>query len=345
MNFTTYQHEAWRYDQYSEDPGPGLAVALLGLGGEVGDLQTAQKKRVLDGEPRADAQEVATEDVGDVLWYLADAATRLGVSLEEAAANNLTKVAQRWSPHQSGFPYATGTSAGPTTSTRSDPTGRLRLPAPRLFDAAHKAEHRLPRQFEITIAPISPDDQDRVLPVYEGRPCGDRLGDNAYTADNYRFHDAFHLGYAAVLGWSPVFRSISGLKRKDNDIIDDVEDGGRGIAIEEGLSAFLFDEAARSNFYATVRRVSGDALNLCRRLTANLEVRDTTDAEWGAAILAGFDAWRYLASHGIGVLCGDLDLRELSVREPTKAERAVHRRAARKWLKEQEAKKLAQTGR
>lgn len=344
MDFTTYQHEAWRYDQYPEDSAPGLAVALLGLGGEVGDLQTAQKKLVLDGEPRVDAQQVATEDVGDVLWYLADAATRLGVSLESAAASNLTKIAQRWSPHQLGFPYA-ATSSAPATSARADPAAAPRLPAPRLFDAAHKPKHRLPRRFQITIAPISQDDQDRVLPVYEGRPCGDRVGDNAYTADNYRFHDAFHLGYAAVLGWSPVFRSISGLKRKDNDIVDDVEDGGRAIAIEEGLSAFLFDEAARSNYYATVRRVSGDALNLCRRLTANLEIRDTTDAEWEAAILAGFDAWRYLVDHGIGVLCGDLDLRQLAVREATKAERAAHRRAARAWLKEHEAKKLAQAGR
>lgn len=337
MDFTTYQHDAWLYDQYPEDPARGLAVALLGLGGEVGTLQTAQKKLVRDTEPRTDAASVAIEDIGDVLWYLADTATRLGIDLNDAAEANLAKIAQRWQPHAYGFPY-TVTRALPTPPARQ----RIRvLPAPRLYDAAHDPVHRLPRQFEVTIAPIDTEEPDRVLPVWNGRPCGDRIGDNAYAVDHYRFHDSFHLGYAAVLGWSPVFRSIAGLKRKDHDVIDEVEDGGRAIALEEGLSAFLFDEAERSGWYATVRHVSGDALALCRRMTANLEVQDATDAEWEAAILAGFDVWRYLAEVGHGVVCGDLDRRSLTVRSMTDDDWSMHNSAAAQWLRAHEAKKLA----
>lgn len=341
MDFTNYQREAWRFDQYPEDPARGLAVALLGLGGEVGTLQTAQKKLVLNDEPRTDATAVAEEDIGDVLWYLADTATRLGIDLAQAAQANLTKIAQRWAAHQYGFPY-TVEAALPSPPIRR---GVRVLPAPRLYDARHDAAHRLPRSFEVIIAPVDPAEPDRVLPVWNGRACGDRIGDNAYAADHYRFHDAFHLGYAAVLGWSPVFRSIAALKRKDHAVVDEVEDGGRAIAIEEGLSAFLFNEAERSGWYATVRHVSGDALALCRRMTANLEVADASDAEWEAAIMAGFDVWRELADAGAGVVCGDLDHRSLTIRALTDDDRASHADAATDWLAEQKAKAKAKAQR
>ncbi|MGW7530630.1 hypothetical protein ACWGJ5_46485, partial [Streptomyces sp. NPDC054783] len=34
----------------------------------------------------------------------------------------------------------------------------------------------------------------------------------ARVEDDYRFHDAFHLAHAAVLGWSPVSRFLLGCK-------------------------------------------------------------------------------------------------------------------------------------
>ena len=35
-----------------------------------------------------------------------------------------------------------------------------------------------------------------------------RLFPNAYRDDGYRFHDVMHLTFAALLGWSPVLRSL-----------------------------------------------------------------------------------------------------------------------------------------
>ncbi|HYH75309.1 MAG TPA: hypothetical protein VD735_05110, partial [Candidatus Saccharimonadales bacterium] len=57
--------------------------------------------------------------------------------------------------------------------------------------------------------------------------------------DGYRFHDALHLGLLAVTGWSPVMRSLLGLKRRSDPIVDTIEDGGRAIVLEEGLFGFL----------------------------------------------------------------------------------------------------------
>ena len=42
-----------------------------------------------------------------------------------------------------------------------------------------------------------------------------------------RFHDIFHLSYAAILGWSPTVRALLRCKRKSDPRVDEVEDGGK----------------------------------------------------------------------------------------------------------------------
>lgn len=59
----------------------------------------------------------------------------------------------------------------------------------------------------------------------------------------YRFHDVFHLAYAAVLGWSPVLRALLKCKRKSHPWLDENQDGARAILIEEGISTFVFNHA------------------------------------------------------------------------------------------------------
>lgn len=49
-----------------------------------------------------------------------------------------------------------------------------------------------------------------------GAELGDPLTDNTRRVDAYRFHDAIHLGFMAVLGWSPVMRALLRLKRKSS---------------------------------------------------------------------------------------------------------------------------------
>jgi hypothetical protein len=42
------------------------------------------------------------------------------------------------------------------------------------------------------------------------------LNRNSRRIDAYRFHDAIHLGFMAVLGWSPTMRALLRLKRKSS---------------------------------------------------------------------------------------------------------------------------------
>ncbi len=72
-----------------------------------------------------------------------------------------------------------------------------------------------------------------------GTEVGDPLTDNTRRMDAYRFHDAIHLGFMAVLGWSPVMRALLRLKRKSSPEADECEDGARAIFAEEGLAAVL----------------------------------------------------------------------------------------------------------
>ena len=58
-----------------------------------------------------------------------------------------------------------------------------------------------------------------------GALLGNELTDNAYENSGYRYHDVFHLAYAAVLGWSPVRRQLMKQKRKtclmaENELIE-----------------------------------------------------------------------------------------------------------------------------
>lgn len=307
MDLSDYQSRAARTDQQASDPERRLLVALLGLAGEVGSLLTEHKKWLRDGDARDRTNGVA-EDVGDILWYLAAAASALGLDLSTAAEANLAKVTDRW----------------PQPVERSGPYD-VRLPSAHQFDSSFRPEQRLPRQLTVALAPI-PGQPGRVIGVVSGgRLLGNVVGDNAYDDDGYRWHDAIHLAHMAVLGWSPVIRALLGCKRKDDPVADDVEDGGRAIAIEEGIAASVFEYASRHDWLDGLNVVDTGLLTGLCRLTRGLEVALVTPLEWEQAILRGFGCWRKLRRHDGGVVIVDLDARIIECRPLTPAERSAHR--------------------
>ena len=158
------------------------------------------------------------------------------------------------------------------------------------------------------------DNGQGMVEVYcDGARLGDRLSDNHYVDDGYRFHDVFHFSNAAVLGWSPITRWMLKRKRKSDPRTDEVEDGGRAIAIEEGISAMVFNYAEQHNFLANNQWVSTDLLRTIKGMTSHLEVSRCTIGDWERAIHAGFDAWRLLNGAGYANLLLDLDRQFLSV--------------------------------
>jgi hypothetical protein len=107
-----------------------------------------------------------------------------------------------------------------------------------------------------------------------------------------------------MLGWSPVLRANLKRKRKSNPKVDEVEDGGRAIAIEEGLSALIFANAERHSFFEGVGTLDWGLLRTCHEMTNSLEVGIRSLYEWEQAILQGYKVWRtILNSRGGRVQC------------------------------------------
>ncbi|WP_114311544.1 nucleoside triphosphate pyrophosphohydrolase family protein [Thermus caldifontis] len=95
MTLNEYQQEAKKTALYPE--AYRILYPTLGLVGEAGELANKVKKVLRDhgGTLGPAAREDLLAELGDVLWYVAQLATDLGVSLEEVAQGNLAKLRSR----------------------------------------------------------------------------------------------------------------------------------------------------------------------------------------------------------------------------------------------------------
>ncbi|WP_337845119.1 nucleoside triphosphate pyrophosphohydrolase family protein [Thermus sp.] len=95
MTLEAYQEEAKKTALYPE--AHRLLYPTLGLVGEAGELANKVKKVLRDhgGVLTEEAREALLLELGDVLWYVAQVATDLGVSLEAVAQKNLEKLRSR----------------------------------------------------------------------------------------------------------------------------------------------------------------------------------------------------------------------------------------------------------
>lgn len=94
LTFSDYQTAAKRTSAAPFPERERPIVQGLALCGEAGELANLIKKAAWHGQP-ADPARVADE-LGDVLWYIADLATHYGLDLEHIAAANVEKLARRY---------------------------------------------------------------------------------------------------------------------------------------------------------------------------------------------------------------------------------------------------------
>jgi hypothetical protein len=275
MTFDEYQVAAQKTDKTFGTGPDDLLVPLLGLAGEAGSLLTLYKKWLRDGDSYQVVEERIGEELGDILWYVSAVARRKNLRLSALAAANLEKTASRW----------------------LQPTEQA------LFDETYSESERLPRRFT---AELRDDDKGLVNLIIDGKSFGAKLKDNAYESDGYRFHDIFHLAAATMLGWSPVLRALLEKKRKSNPSVDEVEDGGRAIAIEEGVSAVVFSYASQHSFFVGVNTIDWSLLRTCHEMTSRLEVGSRTLYEWEQMLLKCYEVWREVREHNGGLIQCDL---------------------------------------
>lgn len=294
MELNEFQQQANQTDQRpgADDEG-ALIFPVIGLASETGSLVRHVKKRLRDHDAYELFSDEMVDELGDVLWYVANLAEKLGIELDEIARRNLRKIRGRW------------------------PIAGETLPL-MLLDDDFPENERLPRKALVRFVESQEEDKT-VVRLYDagGNQLGDRLTDNAYTDDGYRFHDAFHLTYAALLGWSPITRYFFKARRASLPKVREVEDAGRARVIEEAVSAFVFDYAKDVRFLEGVDHVDFSLLTTIRRLVRGFEVRERSAAEWEHAITCGFAVWRPLYASRGGTLHLDLLARTIEFEPPS----------------------------
>ncbi|MFG1404367.1 nucleoside triphosphate pyrophosphohydrolase family protein [Xanthobacter sediminis] len=268
MQLAEYQRLALETDRTNLNGADAAQlVPLLGLAGEAGQLLSEYKKRLRDGPSHVRFVDRVREELGDILWYVANVASKYGLELEDVAADNLAKTRARFGD---GAGVVLGGSGMETES--------------------------FPERFTLSFEQQADGDRVIVRTLFDGEQVGAELTDNAHEDDGYRFHDVFHAGFVAVLGWSPVLRKLLGCKRRSSAKVDEVEDGGRAAVIEEGISAVIFDYGRNHNFLKGTGGVDEALLKTVRGMSSHLEVAEQPEALWQSAIIQSFAAWRQIVA-------------------------------------------------
>jgi NTP pyrophosphatase (non-canonical NTP hydrolase) len=286
-----------------------LLLSILGLLGEGGSLSSLMKKLRRDSMTIENTQELIKRELGDVLWYVSSIATHCQLDLTSIAELGLERAEEKhgdnreekWSPTVIG---------GALDSVYPD---NERFPRNIVFYFKETLEGG---KKKVSVSLFTADREGleitystKKMPSSGGRlfRLGDELTDNATREDGYRYHDALHVGFLAVLGWSPVLRQLMGLKRKSDPMVDEVEDGARAIDIEEGISSWLASNAHLANFYLEPSNVDTETLDFLQTYTKDREVNKIPAWAWKYAICGGFRLWKCLETSRGGYAKVNLD--------------------------------------
>lgn len=381
LGLDEFQHFTTRTDRNARPGAEGLGFVLLGLFGEVGSLLSALKKKQRDRDAFVAYHDDVLEELGDTIWYFANAALRADLRLSQLALRTPAKL-DDWDYQGRSAPVSFAdlqrTSVpfkGPVASDAVEhrllalagKVGHLlenwsggRIASNRdvlsadlveifralvaaaddaevsldeaarsnvvktlgrwpdrpewgpLFDADFPPEEQLPRQMTMLFSERTVGGRPYVIQQLNGVNIGSRLTDNRSEPDDYRFHDVFHLAFAAILGWSPTLRALLKLKRKSRPTIDENEDGARAGIIEEGISTWIFNHGVRNSDFRAVDTLDYGLLKAVHELVRGYEVEARPLWQWERAILEGFRVFRELKTHRGGAVTIDLERRQIS---------------------------------
>ena len=96
MEFNDYQTKSRKTAKYPAI-GHSVIYPTLGLINEAGEVAGKIKKVFRDkgGEISEETRQAIKAELGDVLWYIAQVATELDLSLDEIAESNIAKLYDR----------------------------------------------------------------------------------------------------------------------------------------------------------------------------------------------------------------------------------------------------------
>lgn len=277
MNFSEYQEISKKTIQdYTNGKDINKIVPFLGLIGEAGSVLSELKKSLRDGNTYTNYKNKLQEELGDVLWYISTIATENDLSLESIAKENLIKIKDRFELEQSENFI--------------------------VYDENYPEAEQFPREFEVEFIIIKDENKEkvRVINKTSGKQLGDDITDNSHEEDGYRFHDIFHFGYVAFLGWSPVVRKLLEIKRKSDETTDEVEDGARATITEELISLYIYSFALDHQLFKYSNSVDTEVLKTIQKLVSGIEVKNCTQKQWETAIINSYKVFDELKNNNGG---------------------------------------------
>lgn len=288
MEFSKYQTEAKKTIQdYIKGKEANNLVPFLGLIGEAGSVITELKKNLRDGKSYTNYKNKLKEELGDVLWYVSTIASQNEIELEEIAIHNLAKIKDRFDlEHSDNFI---------------------------IYDANYPEEEQFPREFEVQFLVVNDGVKERVRIINNSisKQIGNDITDNSHQEDGYRFHDIFHFGYVAYLGWSPVVRKLMGIKRKSVDSTDEVEDGARAAITEELVSLYIYSYGMDHQLFKYSNSVDTEVLKTVQKLVSGIEVKNCTQKQWETAIINSYQVYDDLRNNNGGRVLVSIKNRKL----------------------------------
>jgi NTP pyrophosphatase (non-canonical NTP hydrolase) len=97
MTFEDYQKKSRKTAMYPKVAGNGWVYPALGLASEAGEVANKLKKVIRDAGGQIDSarRDDIADELGDVLWYVAQLATELDLDMGQLAESNIDKLYSR----------------------------------------------------------------------------------------------------------------------------------------------------------------------------------------------------------------------------------------------------------
>ncbi|NOU20596.1 MAG: nucleoside triphosphate pyrophosphohydrolase family protein [Methyloglobulus sp.] len=284
-NLDRFQVKAAQIQRFDAEEEINLFAALMETSNKAGELidQSIHVKNTND------LKTIMMIGLGSILWQLSYIASIRKIKLSDVAKYNLDKIISRW-------------------------PGDHAVHTP-LFDEEYPEHEQFPRYIEIVFKGFKkPDGADFTIVSCNCIQIGDRLTDNTYDDTGYRFHDAIHYAFMAVLGWSPIMRRLFKVKRKSDPKKDEVDDGARAGIIEEAIVSLTYDYARDQGMLEGQDEIDHSRIKMIQKLSRGLEVETCKPWEWRIAILKGYEMFRKLRDNKGGILILDLNKRNIEYR-------------------------------
>jgi len=277
MTLEEYQEKTLSTIQsYNSKDQENYFLGYLGLAGEAGSVLTTLKKFIRDGDGFGGFKESLKEELGDVLWYVATIASHNQINLNDIAEANILKTRDRFQ--------------------------QIALKEVPRFDEDYL--EKFPDTFIVEfIEEKNTNDLMQVRMMWKKEndssydKLGDPLTDNSKFPNNYRYHDVFHLGHIAFLGWSPVMRSLMGLKRRSDETILECEDRGRTQVAEEAVTLLIYNYAKGNKMLKKSDRIDTDIINTVKQLVTDLEVSLVSGYQWELTILESYKVFHQIVEN------------------------------------------------